>query len=388
MWAAIAAVVAVYLLVQVLDPERLSVEVASVRRAPLRVTVEEQGQTRVRDRYTVAAPITGRLLRTDAKEGLSVASGDVLATMAPPPEDPRVAATVKAELDAAEARLHEADVMLAEAVTSEAQARREAERRRELHRRGAISIETREKFDQEAQSAHARLDSARASVSAAQADVERARSRMLGIEVTGQQLHVEEVRAPVSGTVLRVYEESERVVPAGTPLFEIGESRSLELVIDLLTEDAVPVKSGDTILVTGWGGPQILEGRVRYVEPQAFTKISTLGVEEQRVNVIGDLPDPPASLGAAYRIDAAIVTWSGEDVLSIPTSAIFRRDGAWRTFAVEDGKAQLRAIEVGHRGKERAELTSGLAEGEIVILYPSDLVEDGVRVRSVPSGDE
>ena len=370
-----------------LRPEPVRVETATVERGPLVETVEEQGRTRARDRYTVAAPITGRLLRTEVDEGHQVADGDVLATMAPPPDDPRTEATLRAELAAADARLREGEASLAEAVNDEAQARREAERRRTLFAQGTISAEAREKYERAAQSARARLETLRASRRAARAEVERSRSRLLGTtsgaEVDGVRGTVA-VRAPVSGAILRVHEESERVVPAGTPLFDIGKGGGLELVIDLLTEEAVRVEAGDAVRVSGWGGGRVLEGRVRYVEPQAFTEISALGVEEQRVNVIGDLLDPPGSLGAGYRIEAAIVTWSSEDVLKVPTSAIFQRDGAWRTFAVEAGRATLREIEIGHRGAEAAEVLGGLEAGDDVIVFPSDLVEDGARVAPTP----
>jgi HlyD family secretion protein len=338
-------------------------------------------------RYTVAAPISGRLLRTEVDEGRKVEAGDVLATMAPPPEDPRNQATARAELAAAEARARESEAALSEAESADAQARRETERRRDLFAKGAISIETREKYEQAARSSSARLDTARASLRAARAELERARSRLLGIKVDGDgtQPMTSAVRAPVAGTVLQVPEQRDRVVPAGTPLFEIGEGDGLEIVVDLLTEEAVQVHAGDAIQITGWGAANTLAGRVRYVEPQAFTEISALGVEEQRVNVIGDLLDPPASLGAGYRIEAAIVTWRGEDVLRVPTSAIFQRGGQWHCFAIESGRARLRDVEIGHRGAEDAEVLGGLEQDDVVILFPSDLIEDGVSVSAPDS---
>ena len=387
-WGVAAGAGAIGLLVLFFRADPIRVETAKLARGPLLVSVEEQGRTRARHRYTVAAPISGRLLRTEVDEGNKVEAGDVLATMAPPPEDPRNQATARAELAAAEARLRESEAALSEAESADAQARRETERRRELFAQGAISIETREKYEQAARAASARLDTARASLRAARAELERARSRLLGIRVDGDgtQGLTSAVRAPVAGTVLRVHEESERVVPAGTPLFEIGEGDGLELVVDLLTEDAVAVEAGDAIEITGWGAANTLAGRVRYVEPQAFTEISALGVEEQRVNVIGDLLDPPASLGAGYRIEAAIITWRGDDVLRVPTSAIFQRDGRWHCFVIERGRARLRDVEIGHRGSEAAEVLGGLQAGEAVILFPSDLIEDGVAVTARSGG--
>jgi HlyD family secretion protein len=184
----------------------------------------------------------------------------------------------------------------------------------------------------------------------------------------------------VSGRVLRVYEESERVVLAGTPLFDIADVGGLEVVVDLLTEQAVQVEPGAALHVTGWGGDETLSGRVRYVEPAAFTEVSALGVEEQRVDVVGDLDAPPQGLGDGFRLDVAIVVWQGTDVLSVPTSALFQRAARWQVFVIEDGRARSRQVEIGRRATALAEVTAGLVEGDRVILYPSDLVDDGVRV--------
>jgi HlyD family secretion protein len=389
LWIGAGVIVCLALLMQALNREGVAVEVATVRRGQLLVTVEEQGQTRVRERFIVAAPITGRLLRTHATEGMKVERGDVLATMAPPPEDPRVSAMIRSEIAAADARFREAEMRLQESETVYEQVQREAKRRKDLFERGAISIETTEKYDQLAKSARSQLDATRASLRAAKADVERMQSRLLDVEIDPDVApsQIQALRAPVAGRVLRVYEESERVVPVGTPLIEIGDSRSLELVVDLLTEDAVQVEEGAPIHITGWGGRETLAGRVRFVEPQAFTKISALGVEEQRVNVIGDLLDPPQSLGAGYRIEAAIVTWSGDDVLLGPTRAIFSRAGSWWTFVVKDDVAHLRTLRLGHHGREQAQILDGLADGDEVILYPSDLIDDGVRVTATPALD-
>jgi HlyD family secretion protein len=189
------------------------------------------------------------------------------------------------------------------------------------------------------------------------------------------------VEAPSAGRVLRVPDESERVVAAGTPLIEIGDAAGMEAVADVLSEDAVRIHPGDPMLIVEWGGDRPLHGRVRVVEPDAFTKVSSLGVEEQRVHVVGDLLDPPPTLGAGYRIVAEVVTWEGRGVLSVPTGALFQRDGAWRLFVVEDGRAALRTVRIGHRGTERAEVLQGLRAGDRVVMFPSDRVRDGVRVK-------
>jgi HlyD family secretion protein len=258
-------------------------------------------------------------------EGDSVEAGMELASIAPPPEDSRSTTALKAQLASAEARREEAKAVLAEAESNLVMALGDAQRRAELFDRGLISIEERDHVRETADAAKARVESAKASLNAADANVEGARARLMGVDSASLDSELTAVRSPVGGTVLRVFEESERVVPAGTPLFEIGQGNTLEIVIDFLTQDAVKIDPGDVIKIDGWGGNETLFGTVRYVEPRAFTKISTLGVEEQRVNVIGDIPDPPASLGAEFRVEAAIVVWSGDSVLRIPTTAIFRR---------------------------------------------------------------
>jgi len=375
------AVVLAAVLAVLLRPAPVDVEAARVVRGSMQVTVEDQGRTRARERYTVAAPIAGRLLRTGLDEGDRIEAGEVLANMAPTPDDPRTLATVRAALTAAVARHEESLALVEETRSNYERAASEAERRDELYEKNLVSKETRDSYRQTARAAQARLVSAQAAQAAAEAEEASARAQLLGVTQNGSTDATIPVLAPVAGRVLRVYEESERVVPAGTPLFQLSRGDELELLIDLLTEDAVKVHPGDPIIVSGWGGPSTLNGTVRYVEPGAFTKISTLGVEEQRVNVIGDLPDPPAELGAEFRIQAAIVTWHADDVLGVPTGAIFRRQGQWHTFAIESGRARLRELEIGHRGTDLAEVLGGIEENSLVIQFPSDLVADGVRVR-------
>ncbi|MBK6597580.1 MAG: efflux RND transporter periplasmic adaptor subunit [Proteobacteria bacterium] len=376
----LAGLLGVALLVLLLRPSGTVVDTATVARGTLSVTVEEQGRTRARERYTVAAPITGRLLRTKFEAGDSVKAGDILAKIGPPPNDARATATLRSDLAAAQARARAAEAALREADSASKLASAEAARRVDLFAKGLVSAESRDSFSQTAAAERARASSARATLAAARSEVESARSRLLGAGGNTGNGATIEVRSPVSGTILRVVEESERVVQAGASLFELGGGGGLELIVDLLTEDAVQVHPGDAIRVTGWGSDRVLPGKVRYIEPGAFTKISTLGVEEQRVNVIGDLIDPPPELGAGYRIEAAIVTWTGDNVLKIPTSAIFRRQNAWHTFVVEDGRAQLRAVEIGRRGTDFAQVLSGVDEGANVVVFPSDLIEDGIRV--------
>jgi HlyD family secretion protein len=357
----------------------VEVEVAEVRRETLRVMVEEEGMTRVRDRFVVAAPVTGRLQRIHLEEGAGVAAGEVVARIASAPEDPRTQSVTRAQVEAAEARRRQVEAEVEQAVALAAQAQREAERRRDLAEAGALSREEMEQAQLQATTAVRQAEAARAALHAAEADVAAMRASLQG---AGSQTSgpVVPVTAPTAGRVLRVLEESERVVNAGTPLLELGDADGQEVVVDVLSADAVRIRPGNEVVVEEWGGGRPLHGRVQRVEPAAFTEVSALGVEEQRVNVIVDLVEAPPELGAGFRVEAGIVVWEGANVLTVPTSALFQREGAWYAFVVEDGRARLRAVEVGHRGVEAAEVLAGVEEGEAVVLFPSDEVEEGVRV--------
>jgi HlyD family secretion protein len=188
------------------------------------------------------------------------------------------------------------------------------------------------------------------------------------------------VRSPVAGRILRITEKSERVVAAGAPLLTLGDPQKLEIVVDVLSQDAVKVRPGMDMLIEGWGGGRTLHARVRTVEPYAFTKVSALGVEEQRVNIVGDFVDPPGPLGDGYRVEARIVAWRADQVLKVPVSALFRQGEAWAVFVVEGGRARLRMVEPGQRGAQEAEIRSGLREGETVVRHPANELKDGARV--------
>lgn len=358
----------------------LAVETALVVRDTLRIWVEEEGRTRVRERYVVAAPITGRLARIALREGEPVRTGDLLARLAPAPTDPRETRVARAQLAAAESRRGQVAAQLAQVRAQSEQAAREAARSRELAGAGALSREALERAELEAASARRQLAALQASLRAADADVRAARAALFGADTDGGVTTFREVRAPVAGLVLRVLETDERVVPAGTPLLELGSVAGLEVVVAVLSEDAARIRPGNPAVVEQWGGDEALPGRVRRVEPAAFTRVSALGVEEQRVNVLVDLLRVPPALGAGYRVEARILVWEAGGVLTAPTTALFQQDGRWQVFAVERGRAVLRTVTLGRRGAEAAEVVAGLREGEPVILFPSDLVEDGVRV--------
>lgn len=357
----------------------VTVEVGEVQRRDYFEAIEAQGRTRARNPYTITAPVAGRLLRPSLDEGDRVEAGQVVAVIAPSPQDQRTTAYAEASLAAARARLANAEASLQESRSAHQRVSRELQRREQLFESGLSSEEEIELYRQMESAELARVQGAEAAVSAAEADIESTRALLLGADASSNDGHIE-IKAPVNGTVYRVMENNERVLQAGTPLMEISNQDSLEVVIDLLTQDAVQVEAGDTVYLADWGGDQTISAMVRQVEPQAFTKVSALGVEEQRVNVIADLFQRPEELGAEYRVEASIVTWQGQDVLTIPTSALFQNPSGWHCFVVSEGRAELTPVTIGSRGRDFTRVIGGVEEGDRVILYPSDLVADGVTV--------
>jgi HlyD family secretion protein len=376
-------------LVYALIPSPIPVDVAVIKRGTLEVTVDDDGETRVKDVFTVSAPVTGHMLRIDGKVGDQVEAGKtVLAVMQP---------TVPEFLDARTRRQAEAEVKAAEAALTLANAERdkakaeldfalaEFERARELARKGNISKSARDRAEMEADSRRAALDTMVANVRVRAFALENARARLMepdAASAAGDACCVR-ITAPVNGRILRLLRESEQVVQAGTPLIEIGDPNDLEIKVDLLSSEAVKVSAGDEVIITGWGGPGNLTGRVRRVEPSGFTKISALGIEEQRVNVIIDFTGEPSvrkGLAHGYRIDAKIVIWRGTDVLTVPLAALFRDGGDWAVFVMEGGRARLTRVQIGRNGVFDAEVLGGLKAGAALILHPSDRIHDGARV--------
>lgn len=374
-------------------PSPLPVDMARVERGALRVTVDEEGRTRVRHRYVVAAPVDGRLLRIALLAGDEVGAGEVVAHIRPAPLDARTRATAEARLEAAGARVAEAEALVAKARAAHAQADRDLVRARRLAEAGTLAPGELEQRELEAASRRREVDAMRAARESALYEHEAARAALLAPDLDGVPVPAPEaacgdapclpLRAPVSGRVLRVFEESERTVAPGTPLLEIGDPRDLEIVADVLSTEAVRIRSGAEVIVEEWGGDEPLAARVRLVEPSGFTKISALGVEEQRVNVIADLaPDSvPATLGDGYRVEVRIVTLEAPDAVRVPASALFRRGEGFAVFVVEAGRARRRVVSIGARAAFEAQVLTGLEPGETVILHPSDQVDDGVRVR-------
>jgi len=367
-------------------PRAIDVETAVVTRGTLMQTIGAEGATRVRHRYVLTAPVSGEVLRIDLQPGDEVTQGMVLAVVraaAPTPLDARTRAETEAALLSARAALGR---LIAERDRAETSLRRigqQTERTRTLAEAGAVAPEELEARDVELQMAQEAVRAAEFAVAQAQADIDAASARLAPPSAAGGRRDYT-VISPVDGVVLRRHRESQSVVPAGEPLLEVGDPNQLEIVADLLSADAVAVAQGSEVLIERWGGEEVLSGRVRRIEPAGFTKISALGVEEQRVNVIVDF-DAPAeaaqSLGDGYRVDVRIVTWQTDSALKLAPGALFREGDAWAVYVVEAGVARLRPVTVGHRSDTEAEITNGLEEGERVVLFPPDTLEDGSPVK-------
>lgn len=386
----IAIVIVAGLTAVALWPTTVSVETATVARGPLMVTVDEEGRTRVRDRYTVAAPVAGRVLRIELEPGDAVHAGAVVARLRPETPtllDARSRAEAQASLENARAALGRAGADQQRARATLAQAERELARVRALVVESLATAQQLDAREADVKIAQEQVDAAAFAARAAEADVERTQAR-LAPTTSDAGARVVTVTAPIDGVVLRRVRESESIVPAGEPLLDIGDPRQLEIVVDLLSVDAVRVKPGARVLVEQWGGDRTLEARVRRIEPSGFTKISALGVEEQRVNVVLDLTDPAgawAALGDGYRVEARIVTWEAADVLKVPTGALIRAGDQWAVYVVKDGRAVRALTTLGHQNGQEAEVSAGIEEGATVILHPGDTIADGVTVAATAS---
>jgi HlyD family secretion protein len=365
----------------VIRPVTIKVDTAKAIRGTLSTSVDEEGRTRIRNRYVIAAPVNGRLARIALREGDSVRAGAVVAMLSPAPLDAKGLEEAQAHVAAALDLEQTARAAVEQARAALAQASRSRERAERLVQRGVISIEERERAELAETSRREELAALDFRARATAHDVEAARAALRGSGLRSGVAGRVRVQAPTDGTVLRVLEQSERVLPAGTPLLEVGNRMDLEVTTNLLSDDALKVELGDTILVHGSEEGRELRAVVTLVEPAAFTKVSALGVEEQRVNVVGRFVDNPGRLGDRYRVDLRIVIWQGE-VLKIPTSALFRKDGRWHVFVVVDGHARVRAIEAGRRGATEVQIVEGLDEGVTVIRYPGDRLKDGARVKA------
>ncbi|TVQ01506.1 MAG: HlyD family efflux transporter periplasmic adaptor subunit [Planctomycetaceae bacterium] len=373
-----------------LRPAAVAVDWAVVDRGPLTVTVREEGLTRIRERYEVSTPLAGRLMRITLSVGDRVeAEQTVLARMEPNlPSllDPRAIAAAEARVRAAERRQQVAQLLWDSASIEAEHAESERARLYQLKLQEAVADSEMDRAELESRLKADALRAAQYGIEIAQYELELEKSALLltKSDLTGEAEAMELViRSPIDGRVLRLHREDSAVLQAGTVLMEIGDPGDLEVAVDVLSRDAVRIRSGAEVRIDRWGGDQPLAGRVRYVEPSGFTKVSAMGVEEQRVYVVIDLEGPPEqreSLGDQFRVEAEITVWHADSVVRLPTAALFRSDRDWATFVVIGDVAELRLLEIGQLNESFAEVLAGIEVGDRVIAYPSDRVTTGVRV--------
>ncbi len=368
-------------------PATVPAEVATVTKGRFVATVDEDGKTRIRERYVVAAPLAGRLTRVRLKAGDQVAADDVIAVIQPSPApflDPRSRREAAEKLGAAEAGLERAKAVVDRAQAQTKQAEQDLGRSQALFERGAETAQARERTELAKRVAERDQRAAEFLFHAAQHELDQARALLEQYSDSAKEVpETWNVAAPTSGLVLKVFQESETAVEPGTPILEIGDTHDLEIVVDVLSTDAVEIHPAAEVVIEHWGGPGTLVGRVRRVEPAAFTKISTLGVEEQRVNVLIDILSPLEQwrgLGDAYQLDTRITVFAQDDATIVPVGALFRRGESWNVFVVKDGRAELRTVTLVRRAARLAAVSAGVQPGEQVIVYPADRIIPGVRI--------
>jgi HlyD family secretion protein len=359
-----------------LRPQAVPVETARVVSGPLRATVSEEGKTRIKQRYVVAAPVSGQLRRIAFKPGAEVEAGvTVVAVIDPLPASP----LDERNRALAEARRDSTRSVLEKSRTSYELAGKELGRIEQMFNAGTIS-------PQELESAKMRETVAARDVAAAEGALKQVEAELAtrGGPSSREAGAPVEVRANASGRVLHVFQESSRAVMQGTPLLEIGDPADLEVIVEMLSRDGAAIAAGARVALEQWGGPVPLEGKVRLVEPAAFTKYSALGVEEQRVNVVVDITSPRdswRSLGDNFRVEARVITWESASALKLPVSGLFRQGNSWAAYVVRGGQAKLVPVQAGKSSGAEIQVTEGLTEGDEVILYPGDRIKDGQRVK-------
>jgi HlyD family secretion protein len=399
-------------------PQPVRVDLSKVTRGPLQVSVNERGKTRIKDRYVVSSPLAGRLLRIELLPGDLVETGKTVVAVIEPGDpallDPRAVAEAEARVKAAEARLHQAGTSLEQSAAAVQFAEGDLGRVRGLREHGGSTLHAAQEAEMRYRMRSEENRGARFAEEIARFELEQARAALLRttphvepVAANGLSPGLKspsipsrnpppvesdkptngdwffQIRSPINGRVLRKYQESSTIVTPGAQLLQLGDPENLEVEVDVLSADGVRISPGDKVLLEQWGGEKPLAGRVRLVEPSAFTKISSLGVEEQRVNVIIDFEERPEkrrTLGDAFRVEARIITWDSPDVLRVPIGALFRHDDDWAVFRVRDGRARLQIIKIGHMNSLNAEVLDGLTDQDDVVMHPNDQVVDGVRV--------
>jgi HlyD family secretion protein len=367
-------------------PDPIQVDEVSVQRGRMHVTVDEDGRTRVKDRYVVSSPLLATSARVELHPGDLVAEGGLLARLMPLPPallDARTEAQAERRVASARAAQKQAESSVARARTLLEFASAETARQHELIRQGATAVRSLDSAELQERTSREELASTEFALRVAGHEVEMAKLALARQTNAADVADAIELTSPVAGQVLRVIQESAGVVQPGTPLLELGDVKALEIVADVLTSDAVHIRPRARAWIERWGGESALQAHVRSIEPSAFTRVSALGVEEQRVNVILDLDESYerwSALGDGYRVEVRILTWQTDDALVVPESALFRRNDRWATFVVDERRARVAYVEVGHRNGELAEVLGGLSEGQTVIAHPSDRVAAGVKV--------
>jgi HlyD family secretion protein len=385
---ALIALLVIGLLVWGYWPQPVLVEAVSVKRAPMTVSIEEEGRTRVIDRYVIAAPVDGVTCRVQLNVGDQIKQGEVLLGITPLESqvlDPRSRAEARARVAAAESALESARDQAQSLKATSDFSNSEVKRLRPLYEKGVIPKGEFDKAQMNQRTAKANLRSARHAVEVATYELQAARSVLeYHAGKQGEPAERVPVTSPINGRILKVHHECKGPVRTGEPLLEVGDPEVLEVEVDVLSSDAVKIKPGMAVMFDRWGGEQPLQGIVRNIEPVGFTKISALGVEEQRVLIIVDFTSPKEQwqrLGDGYRVDAPFMLWRADDVLQVPASSVFRHNDSWAVFVIDDQRARLREVKIGQRNGLVAQILEGLQEGQPVIIHPSDQVEDTVRVK-------
>ena len=387
-WRWIAGVLLVALIVAGMWPAALPVETAKVTRGDLIATVNEEGVTQVRHRYIVSSPAAGQLRRIDLKPGATVIAGEtVLAVLEPAGGDildRRSRAQAEARVRATRSQVDQAEAQRARAAAALNLAQSKATRQRSLAKQQLVSQQSLDiAINQEATAAQEDRASTFA-LQVARYELEQAQAVLDRGDASGDTADaLMEIKSPVSGRVLRVMQESSRVVTSGMPILEVGDSTDLEVRVEVLSRDGVAIEPGARVWLEQWGGDFDLEARVRWVEPAAFTKVSALGVEEQRVNVLADLTTPPdqrANLGDGYRVEARIEKARRDNVIQVPAGALFQDEQTWSTFVLNGATVEKRTVQPGLSNGLQTEILSGLESNDTVVLYPGDRIEDGSRV--------
>lgn len=376
-------------LVLAFSPRPVSVDTALVVKGHYEQTIEEDGKTRVKERYTVSSPLSGTLERIQLHAGDAVDDGTVLATIQPvqpPLLDARSRRELSARLAAAQASRLRAETSVEAARVAAAYAKRELSRTRALAKGNAIAQSELDRAELEARARDEELEAAVFGARVARHEVEMARAALAQASGKRDRQHSGQswqIRSPVHGVVLRVLQQSAGVVNAGTPLLQLADPAALEVVVDVLSTDAVAIQPGDPVHIDRWGGPRPLLGRVRLIEPSATTKLSALGVEEQRVDTVIDLLSPHdqwKALGDGFRVEARITTYEKDGAVKVPASALFRDDGSWAVYLADSDRARKRKLELARRGGTEAMVASGVKPGQRVIIYPGDAIKDGTRI--------